>query len=96
MGITDQITDLLAANADKTAEELQAYFDDEDNLTGSIVLQKNRRRAVKFKLRTEQQAIANSVVSTKDFPKAICDYGEDGHGRFAKVYYNGKAEIKED
>ena len=94
MGITDQLTDLLVDNVDKTSEELKADF--AANPTGSILLQKIRRRAVAAKLQTEQQTIVDSVVNAKLFPKAVCEYGKDGHGRFAKVYLDGKAEIIED
>ena len=74
-----------------TSVELTEDF--KANPTGSIVLQKTRRRAVEAKLQTEQQALASSVIDTEVYPKAVSDYGEDGYGRFAKVYFNGKAEI---
>ncbi|MFH1614859.1 MAG: hypothetical protein ABIG61_07235 [Planctomycetota bacterium] len=74
-----------------TSVELTEDF--KANPTGSIVGQKIRRRVIEVKLQTEQQAIAVSVVNAKLFPKAVCEYGEDGDGRFAKVYFNGKAEI---
>lgn len=93
MGMKEQIESLLDDNTDKTSAELDAEF--KSNPTGSIVLNKARKRAVKAKLKLEQQAIADSVIDTKTYPNAVSDYGEDD-GRFVKVYLDGKVAPVED
>ena len=80
--------------SEQTASELKEFFD--KNPTGSIIENKRRSRSVKYKLRTEAQVIADKVADKNLYPNAVCEHGEDGCGKFAKVYYNGKAEIVED
>jgi len=85
--------DLTTEQKKMGSVELEAEFI--KNPTGSIIEQKARRRAVKAKLRAEQQVIADGVVNFDIFPKAVAEYGEDGFGSFVKVYYGGKREVTE-
>jgi len=73
-----------------TAKELAIDF--EKNPTGSIILQKRRRRLIKARLRQECQAIADSFMNKDKWPNAVAEHKEDSFGKYVKIYYEGKSE----
>jgi len=79
--------------SEKTSVELEAWCD--ANPIGCVVAQKTRQRVIAEKLATEKQAVADTFLNIKDYPKSEAGFGSDACGEHVKIYLTGKAVLND-